>query len=89
MQLSGAVFRGGPEGELRTKAATRGALYEKVLLEFHKIHRKTSGRPKTCNFIKKETLTQVFSSEFCENSENTFFTEQLRSTASVRKIFVH
>ena len=26
-----------------------------------------------CNFIKKETLTQVFSSEFWEISKNTFF----------------
>ena len=25
-----------------------------------------------CNFIKKETLVQVFSCEFCEISENTF-----------------
>ena len=25
-----------------------------------------------CNFIKKETLAQVFSSEFCEISKNTF-----------------
>ena len=25
-----------------------------------------------CNFIKKETLTQVFSSDFCEISKNTF-----------------
>ena len=25
-----------------------------------------------CNFIKKETLTQVFSCEFCEISKNTF-----------------
>ena len=30
-----------------------------------------------CNFIKKETLTQVFFSEFCEISRDTFFTEQL------------
>ena len=28
-----------------------------------------------CNFIKKETLTQVFSCEFCEISKHTFFTE--------------
>ena len=27
-----------------------------------------------CNFIKKETLTQVFPREFCEISKNTFFT---------------
>ena len=26
----------------------------------------------TCNFIKRETLAQVFSCEFCEISENTF-----------------
>ena len=28
----------------------------------------------SCNFIKKEALAQVFSCEFCEISENTFFT---------------
>ena len=27
--------------------------------------------PQACNFIKKETLAQVFSSEFCEISKNT------------------
>ena len=26
-----------------------------------------------CNFIKKETLAQVFSWEFCKISKNTFF----------------
>ena len=26
-----------------------------------------------CNFIKKETLAQMFSCEFCEISKNTFF----------------
>ena len=30
------------------------------------------------NFIKKETLKQVLSCEFCEIFKNTFFTEQLR-----------
>ena len=34
--------------------------------------------PKVCNFIKKESLPQVFSCEFCEISRNTFFTEHLR-----------
>ena len=28
--------------------------------------------------MKKETLLQVFSCEFCEISKNTFFTENLR-----------
>ena len=32
---------------------------------------------------KKETLAQVFSSKFCKISMNTFFTEQLRTTASI------
>ena len=35
-----------------------------------------------CNFIKKDTLAQVFFCEFCEISKNTFFTEYLRATAS-------
>ena len=29
--------------------------------------------PKACNFIKKESLEQVFSCEFCEISKKTFF----------------
>ena len=33
-------------------------------------------------FIKKETLAQVFSYEFCEISKNIFFTEHLWTTAS-------
>ena len=36
-----------------------------------------------CNFIKTETLAQVFSREFCENFKSTFFTEHHRATASV------
>ena len=35
-----------------------------------------------CNFIKKETLAQVFSCEFCEFSKNTSFTEHLWATIS-------
>ena len=42
----------------------------------------TKLQDEACNFIKKETLAQVFSREFCENSENTFFTEHLRATVS-------
>ena len=41
---------------------------------------KVAGR--ACNFIKKESLAQVFSCEFCEFFKNTFFTEHLRVTAS-------
>ena len=35
-------------------------------------------QPWACNFIKKETLIQLFSGEFWEISKNTFFIEQLR-----------
>ena len=33
---------------------------------------------KACNFIKKEGLKNVFSSEFCDFFRNTFFIEHLR-----------
>ena len=48
-------------------------------LKFFKTHRKTS---KACNFIKKETLAQVFSCEFREIFKNIFFTEHLWVTTS-------
>ena len=50
--------------------------------KFHNIHRKTtvpeslfkqSCRPQPCNFIKKETLAQVFACEFCKVSYRTTF----------------
>ena len=47
------------------EAVTRTCSVEKVFLE-------------ACNFTEKETLAHVFSYEFCEISNNTFFTEQLR-----------
>ena len=34
------------------------------------------------NFIKKEALAQILFCEFCEISQNSFFTEHLRATAS-------
>ena len=42
--------------------------------------------PQACTFIKKDTLVQVFSSEFCEISKNTFFTEHLRASASLYQV---
>ena len=42
----------------------------------------TDLRPKACNFIKKETLAQVFSCEFYEVYKNVFFTEHVWATAS-------
>ena len=37
---------------------------------------------KVCNFVKNETLAQVFSCEFCDISKNILFTEHLWTTAS-------
>ena len=42
---------------------------KKVFLEISQIFEKISS---ACNFIKKETLAQVFSCEFCKISENTY-----------------
>ena len=38
-----------------------------------------------CIFIKKETLAQVFSFEFCKNFKNISFTKYLWATASVHQ----
>ena len=58
----------------------RCSLRKGVLRNFAKLTGKH--RPQSCNFIKKETLAQVYSCEFCEISKNTFFTEHLWATAS-------
>ena len=36
-----------------------------------------------CNFIKKETLAQVFSCEFCEIFKSIFLTEVFRASPSI------
>ena len=76
----------------RTEAATRGVLCKKVFLEISQNSQENTCarvsfliklQAQACNFIKKETLAQVFSCEFCEVSKNTFFTEHVWATASV------
>ena len=49
------------------EAATRGALCKKVFLKISQ-----NSHENTCAFIKKETLAQVFSCEFCQISKNTY-----------------
>ena len=41
-----------------------------------------------CSFIKKETLVQVLSCELRKTSENIFFTENFRATASISSYYV-
>ena len=58
-------------------------IHSYTLISFRSRHQRCSVKKgAACNFIKKETLAQVFSQEFCEISKNTFFTEHLRTTAS-------
>ena len=54
-----------------------------VITNFAKFIEKRLQRLKSCNFIKNETLVQVFSCEFCEIFKNTYFVEHLRTTTSV------
>ena len=70
---------------------TRGVVLKKSVLKNCKIRRKTfvpeslsekSCRLHTCNFIKKETLAQVFSCELYEILKNTFFDRTPLQTAS-------
>ena len=63
------------------EAASGGVLWKKVLLKMSRnLQENTSARvsfliklrPPICNFIKKETLAQVFYCEFCDIFKNTF-----------------
>ena len=69
------------------EAATKSVLCKKMFLEISQNSQentctRVSFLIKACNFIKKETLAQVFSWEFCEIFKNIFFTEHLWTTAS-------
>ena len=53
-------------GARSAEASTKGVLWKKMFLEI------SQNLLQACNFIKKETLTQVFSCKFWEISNNTF-----------------
>ena len=64
------------------EAATGVVLLEKLFLEISQNSQEnTYARVSGLQLIKKETLAQVFPSEFCEISMNTFFTKYLETTA--------
>ena len=77
-------------GRIRSRHR-RCSIEEGALKDFTKFTGNTCARvsflikllAKACNFIKKETLAQVFSCEFCEIFKNTFFTDYLQATPSV------
>ena len=64
----------------------RCSVKKDVVRNFAKFTEKHCAPGAACNFIKKETLVQVFSGEFCEISKNTFFIEHLRTTVSYRSV---
>ena len=68
------------------EAATWGVPQKKVFLEISQNWQENTCaivsfliklQAEACNFIKKETLAQVFSCQFCKISKNTFFLEHL------------
>ena len=71
----GGVLQGVRKGVLRNFAKFTG----KHLCQSFFFNKVAGLKPN----IKKETLAQVFSGEFCEISKNIFFTEHLFATASV------
>ena len=79
---------------LYTEAATGWVLWKKMFLEISQNSQEKETLAQQSlffknfagaayNFIKTETLAQVFSCEFCEISKNNFFTEHLQTTTSV------
>ena len=82
-------------GEIRSdpKQSPRSILPKRGSNKFRKIHKKAPvpeslfllklPQPQTCNFIKKETLAQVFSCEFYEICKSTFFYRTLSMAASI------
>ena len=69
------------------EAATRVVLQENVFLEISQNSQENTCarvsflmklQVEACNFIKNETLAQVFSCELCEISKNNFLIEHLR-----------
>ena len=68
-----------------TEAVVQRCSVKKVFLEI-------SQNSQACNLIKKETLAQVFSCEFCEISKNTFsYRISLVAASGVKyeKHFIH
>ena len=57
---------------------SRSSVKKRVIRNFTKFTENTCIRvsfyAEACNFIKKETLAQVFSCEFCDIFKNTYFT---------------
>ena len=76
-------IKGISENKRRTEPVVRRCSVKKVFLEISQNSQENTWA-EVCNFIKKETLAQVFSSEFCEISKNNFFCRTPLVVASER-----
>ena len=68
--------------------------FQSIFGHFRSSHRRCSAKKVSLEISqnwqeKKKTLAQVFSSEFCEISKNTFFTEHLLVAASIIFNIIH
>ena len=69
------------------RSSARKSSLKKVLLKIAQNSQENNCAGDSCrlsayNFIKKETPTQVFSCEFCEFFNNTYFIKHLRTAGS-------
>ena len=63
-----------------SEAVVRRCFVKKVFLEISQNSQENTCE--ACNFIKKESLAQAFTCEFCGNSKKTFFYRTAPVTAS-------
>ena len=91
-QVFGCLLKCGSTRRSHLRCSIKKVCFEKIC----KIHRKTlvpeylfcySGRHKACYFVKKETLAQVFSSQFCEILKHSLFFTFGRLLLSTMHIF--
>ena len=85
--------------ELKRKAVAQRCSIKKVLLEISQNSQENTcarvsfliklHKGLACNFIKKETLAQVFSCEFCQISKNTFFIERLCWMLLLKSLWIY
>ena len=80
---------------LCTEAVVRSCSVKKVSLEISQNSQENTCsrvsfliRPEDCNLINKETLTQMFSCEFCKIFQNTFFHRTPLVAASVPTVWI-
>ena len=83
-----------PTTLLKTKQSPTGVLWKKVLLEILQIHRKTTAPEslfnkvagRACNFIKKETIAEVFFCQehlFLQNTSGGWFCSEKKRSKSL------